>query len=74
MECTVVKLVYKFDEKSTASVQKVSRLLKYDSNFFWSTNIYYGHQHQSIYPARAACVGLHTIKKTIATTKVTIDI
>ena len=34
MECAVVKLVYKFDEKSTASVQKVSQLLKYDSKFF----------------------------------------
>ena len=39
--------------------EKVSQSLKYDSNIFWSTNIYiyYGHQPRSLYPARAARAG-----------------
>ena len=38
----------------------VGQLLKYNSNFLWSTNIYtylYGHQHWSLYPAHAARAG-----------------
>ena len=40
LERAVVELVYKFDEKSYC-VCLVSRSLKYDSNFFLSTNIHY---------------------------------
>ena len=37
----MVELVYKIDKKSYREMfEKVSRLLKYDSNFFLSTNIY----------------------------------
>ena len=51
LEKAVVELVYKFDEKSYHECfEKVSRLLKYDSNFFV-------HQHRSLYPARAAHAG-----------------
>ena len=40
--------------------EKVSQSPKYDSNFFWSTNINIKcnrHQRRSLYPARATRVG-----------------
>ena len=37
--------------------EKVSRSLKYDSNFFGPQTCIYGHQHRSLYPDRAACTG-----------------
>ena len=47
-----------------STFEKVSRSLKYDSNFFSSTDIYiyiyiyiYGHHDRSLYPARAARAG-----------------
>ena len=56
----MVELVYKFDEVLLRMFEKVSRSLKYDSNFFSFTNIYiyiYGHHNRSLYPARAARAG-----------------
>ena len=36
LECAVVELVYKFDETSTANVEKVSRPLRCHSNVVFS--------------------------------------
>ena len=47
----MVELVYKFDEKSTEIVEKVSRPLKYHSNFFWE--YIKGHQPRSHNPLLA---------------------
>ena len=50
-ECTVVELVYKFDEKSTASVGKGELTAKMSFKLFWGSYIYIyiisGHQSQS---------------------------
>ena len=45
LERAVVELVYKFDEKSTASVEKVSRPLKCHLNFL---GVIYTHTHMYI--------------------------
>ena len=51
LEKAVVELVYK-----PRMFENVRQSLNYDSNFFFIKHIY-GHQHRSLYPARAAHVG-----------------
>ena len=36
----MVELVYKLDEKSITSAEKVSQSLKYTSNLFWGSHTY----------------------------------